>query len=146
MRRRRQRYLDRRHPPSIGERLDRRRSRGRDYRHGGKESDLQSLVDEHCGIAAKPKHGIKVSVPTIVPKADKPTVEPTSARRRRTYNLSALHSGALLLTANKTKAALGIGHSKVYGLTNSGVLERGSLAAGTKITSASVRRLAGIAE
>ncbi|KQM62703.1 hypothetical protein ASE75_13835 [Sphingomonas sp. Leaf17] len=72
--------------------------------------------------------------------ADVPSPRPT--RQRGALDLSALHSGALLLTVKQTEAALAISHTTVYKLINAGKLERP--AGETRITAESVRRYAGL--
>lgn len=110
---------------------------------GLNEADLRAMIERHGGVAsaqaAKPVRGI---APPIVKHAA--PVKP--AKVRKTPDLSSLHSGALHLTVEQVKAALSIGHTSFYKLLNAGDLERAPSKAGTRITTASVRRYAGLAD
>lgn len=66
---------------------------------------------------------------------------PKPIKKQQAPDLTALHSGALLLTVNLTMAALAIGRTKVYELINEGVLNRPD--GGTRVTAGSVRKYAG---
>lgn len=109
-------------------------------------ADLQRLIDQHRGVASKRPMRPKVTASETVSLGDDPAPMPSPARKRREPDLSALHSGALHLTVEQTKAALSIGHTTFYKLLNAGDLERAPSKAGTRITAESVRRYAGIAQ
>lgn len=66
----------------------------------------------------------------------------TRVEKRQVLDLTALHSGALLLSVKQTMAALAIGRTKVYELIKEGKLDRPD--GETRITAASVRRYAGL--
>lgn len=84
--------------------------------------------------------------PQAIPAGGLEAVEqtPATTQARRAPDLSALHSGALHLTVEQTKAALSIGHTTVYKLLKAGDLKRAPSKAGTRITAESVRRYAGL--
>lgn len=107
-------------------------------------ADLQRLVDQHRGVTSKRLAPTKVKAPDPVFVVDEPAPAPSPTRTRRTADLSALHSGALHLTVEQTKAALSIGHTTFYKLLNAGNLERAPSKAGTRVTAKSVRAYAGL--
>jgi hypothetical protein len=96
----------------------------------------------------RPPHGpatakrVKVEQPAAVEgeAQDAPAAKPP--RRRKAPDLSVLHSGALLLTIQEAGVALARGRTWIHDRINEGKLERPE--GDTRITAASVRRLAGI--
>lgn len=102
-------------------------------------SDIDRLVDQQRpNMTAK-----RAAVRKVLMELDQPAeAAATTVRQKPVPDLSALQSGALLLTVNQTKAALAIGRTKVYELINEGTLERPD--GGTRITAESARRYAGL--
>lgn len=109
-------------------------------------ADLQRLINQHRGVPSKRPTRVKATASPPPPSEDERTVAPEPARQRKAADLSPLLSGALHLTVEQTKAALSIGHTTFYKLLNAGDLERAPSKAGTRITTTSVRRYAGLAD
>ena len=109
-------------------------------------SDLQRLIDQHRGVPSKRPARAKVTASPSPFIDDQPGIAPEPDRQRKAPDLTALQAGALHLTVAETKAALSIGHTTFYKLLNAGDLERAPSKAGTRVTTASVRRYAGLAD
>jgi hypothetical protein len=83
------------------------------------------------------------------PQAEAVTQAPVAVEQvkdappKRRPNAAAIPPGAILCTVKQAKEALGIGHTKVYELLKAGRLTRAEGVAGTRITVASIKRLAG---
>lgn len=82
--------------------------------------------------------------PSPSPADETDAKAPSKRKRKAPPDLSPLHSGAIHLTVEQTKAALSIGHTTFYKLLNAGKLERAPSKTGTRIMAASVRRYAGL--
>ena len=114
---------------------------------GFKSADVQRLIAKHRGDVLHSQTLAKGTSSTL-PREN--TVEMTTLaapkRQRLAPDLTALHSGALLLTVGQAKAALAIGHTKFYELLKAGQLERAPGEGRTRVKAASVRRIAGITD
>lgn len=90
------------------------------------------------------------ALPEQVPAPEQETTALTPAlakgRKRRSADMSAIPAGALLISVGDMMAALGIGRTKAYELINSGKVERREVDGAPRITVASVKALAGVAD
>lgn len=82
------------------------------------------------------------SPPATMPLSEAHAGSFPAPQRRPKADLNGLRSGALLLTVKEAEAALGMSHTTIYKLINTGKLEcpEGE----TRITAESVRRYAGL--
>lgn len=106
-------------------------------------SDLQRLIDQHCGGTSKGKRPQLVGAQSDddadvpAPAIPKPT--------RRQADLLAIPPGALAVTVNQAMAALGLGRTKVNDLMVRGTLVRVKIDTRTLITTESIRALTQVA-
>lgn len=108
------------------------------------EGGLQRLIDRRRGMYRNTSPRKNVAATPIFTLHEEEQSEPPSNHPSAGPDLSALHSGALHLTRLQTMAALSISKTSFYKLLNAGDLERAPSKAGTRVTTASVRKYAGL--
>lgn len=109
---------------------------------GFKADDLHRMIDDHLGTHRKADRPVAVAAkdgPVAAAAAPPPSL-------KRQPDPALLSPGKLLFTIGEAGAALGYGRTKVNELMKAGKLQRAEGADGVRITGASVRALAGIAD
>lgn len=109
---------------------------------GFKADDLHRMINDHLGTPRE------ADQPVAIAAKDEPFTNGAAPllKPKRQPDPALLSPGKLLFTIGEAGAALGYGRTKVNDLLKAGKLRRAENADGVRITGASVRALAGIAD